>query len=234
MSMDDILGSWGEQERPHPLGVWAQVERKDDCTSAVEKTAPPICLCCCSHQECVEFGHETWCKRLFCIKIGSDFYAEEESSSSHMVSVETVIRATLATRSHRDFSFKITDDVGINPYRIILVLLAEGEPPLTREDLQSWKDHALKAFGHQGTCSVDMVRVTSCVFRAYSALCRVLNLYWYLTNCRGNNAFVEGGLLYELLSKVRSTLHRVYGETVTGEAVGGVHMGAVGTAYNIA
>lgn len=227
VSVTGILGSWEEQESPHPLGVWAEVQLERGSLSTVGKTIQSACLCCCTHQECVEFREENWCQRLYCIRIGTDFYGEE---SSNEASVETVVRAALDSRSYEDFSFEVADDVGINPECIILVMLAEGEPPLTKEELKLWNEHAVVACGGQGTCDVEVVRIPSCLFRAHEALSRLLLLYYNYFEWDGG--FLKGALLHELTARVRRTIRQEYGETNVNQTTLPLHVGAVGSALS--
>lgn len=102
---------------------------------------------------------------------------DRDGRSLDVSGLKTLVKATLSTRSYQDDFFRFIDDItGRKLESILVVFLAEGEPPLTVDDLNSWNDGAATMGVEQGTCRVDMLRCSSCFPRASLALSRVLHL----------------------------------------------------------
>lgn len=192
-----------------PVGVWVRPDSSFDPDFLVGKKPES---CCCNHPECVSFHGESWCRRLFAIRIGTD---GDEGRPEDVSAVETFVKTALATRSYEDFCFTIMDDLGFSPERVLLVLLREREPPLCAEEIVYWSKYAAKDGAEQepggGACYVKVVRGTCCLFRAQEALTRILHLY--SRHSEGELGVPEVSLAHELLGEVRAALCRSYGET---------------------
>lgn len=188
--------------------VWEEPESGDDLDFSVGKTTGGTC--CCTHQACGTFRKKRWCKRVFTIGVVTP---DDEGQSPEVSALMSAVSDMLATRSYEAFSFKVMCDMtGRRFDPIFVVLLAEGEPPLTIEEVESWEDRAVTTLGiEQGTCHVDMLRCTCCLFTAGDGLCTVLDAY-----CD------ESGDERSGLSS-RSLLHRLVAEALSsvghGESV---------------
>lgn len=93
--------------------------------------------------------------------------------------LKALVRATLFTRSYQDFSFRLID-LGQRSRQldsILVVFLADGEPPITSEEVRSWNDRALTVCGKQGTCFVKVMRCLCCSSGAKDAMNRLFHLY---------------------------------------------------------
>lgn len=169
--------------------------------------------CCCKHKQCVAFRKKRWCRRLFAIRVRASDYREGEST--HVSVMEGVVRATLASRSHRDFCFNVMYATSLEAECVFLVLLADGEPPLTLEEVELWNDHAATICGDKETCCVQVMRSSCCLLRAQGALQRLLYLYGTdyddFEDSVGN--WPEGDLLHELLMELDGESDRSYIET---------------------
>jgi hypothetical protein len=129
--------------------------------------------------------------------------------------MKRVVEATLASRSHRDSFFDVVDATSLEAECVFLVLLAEGEPPLSVEDVTSWNDHAATVSGDKETCCVQVMRGICCLSGAQGALERLLYLYGtdYDDYEEGDGNWPEGGLLQELLMELDADSVRCYYET---------------------
>ena len=154
------------------LGVWLLSSESED-DDAASKVGETTASCCCSHPECEVFREESWCQR-FCV-IGVESKARV-GQTLDVSTGEAVVRAILATRSC--WGFQVIKAKGPKFDWKLIVFLAEGEPPLTNEELQRWNDEAYHVSVTGGTC---------CHLRAKEALCRLLHFYCHhaVENTRG-------------------------------------------------
>lgn len=188
------------------VGVWLPPESRADFISVVGKTTEGFP---CNHRECGSFRQKNWCQRLYGIRVGTDY---PRGTSSDVFAVETAIRASLATRSYEDFSFHLRNDPGCGPESIIVLLLAEGEPPLTVQDLEVWSDCAATVSADEETCFLKMLRVSCCLFRAKEALMHLLHVYRNHAD-EGDGGLFEEGLLYNVMAEVEDALSPSHRET---------------------
>jgi hypothetical protein len=157
--------------------------------------------CCCDHQECGLFRQERWCKRLFAITI---IHADFEGRALDVSAVESEIRASLASRTYEDVSFSNTHGAHTRSWdKMFVVLLAEGEPPLTTEEVESWDDYARLSVGATPFVTyMDVLRFTCCATTARKGLSHVVDLYYQNSYC-GKNDLPNEGLFHRLGLKVR-------------------------------
>lgn len=204
------------------LGAWIPPESGDDASAlSVGKTARK---CSCNHQECDHFREESWCRRFFTIRFGCkdvDRRRVETDVDLAVTTLREVVQSSLATRSYQDFAFQIIDLPGMESEWFLVVMLAEGQPPLTTKELMSWIHHAAAATVSldQGTCYVKMMRATCCLFEARKSLLRLLNLYRYHSRegrCM-KKSLSETGVLGELIAKVEDALGQPCGDTDVAE-----------------
>lgn len=158
---------------------------------------------CCDHQECSTFARKKWYQRLYTIRIGRDDDPEDNLFESSTVG--TAIRDTLATRSYRDFLGVMTHGAGCPRESVLVVMLEEGELPLTGKDVSSWSNHAATASSVEEPCYVGMTeyRNLCCLFGAENALSKLLQL---------ESSRSDQPLLDELMGEVKSALSLAYGE----------------------
>lgn len=152
--------------------VWLPLESEDEHIPRTGgKTRDGTCRCC-THPQCSTFRQKAWCERLFLIRLGCCVVgctSHMSTPNCPLTTLEMVVRSGLSTRSYRDFTFDMVDGEKPRVNRVIMVLLEEGAPPITSEELQSWNNG--------GTCAVRMMRGTCCRFRVKEALNRFLRFY---------------------------------------------------------
>ena len=167
--------------------------------SGVGKT--PKTTSSCNHQECDDFREESWCRRFFAIDLGGH---DVMGDSFDCCPVGTYIKASLGTRSYRDCLVVEKDPVWYDAEHVLVVFLAEGEPPLTKDEVKSWNDYAATVCPREDTCPLTLSTYSCCcLFEAEKALSGLLRL----CSSRSNQP-----LLHELMGEVRSALSLAYGE----------------------
>ena len=160
-----------------PLGVWQEVQSRDHVGSGLGETGHSGC---CNHQECETFREKAWCRRLFGLGLGCYDVGRPSNSclpGRLLSAAELVVRSSLANKSRKDFSFESKEYGEGNPCWTFLVLLAEGEPPITTEEVESWNDDAQKLCSRGGKCWMAVTRGTCCLFKAREALSSMSVLY---------------------------------------------------------
>lgn len=148
-----------------PLGV---AQTGDVSSQTVGKTADRTC-CPCTHPECSTFKKKGLCERLFFIQVyyGIDFYGGPYDGRAG----EAAVKATLSTRSYRACRFPEKSG-GISMRKdvvTVVVLLAEGEPPLTNKDVMGWNTELT---------SVRMMRSGCCMRAHYHSVSQVVHHYF--------------------------------------------------------
>lgn len=143
-------------------------------------------ICCCNHLGCGIFREERWCQRWYVIGVESQ---DHVGRSLDVSAGQAVVRAALASRSYEDGYFVVVNSKGLNAQWKLIVLLAEGEPPLTVKEVRSWNDDSYRVNVTRGTC---------CLLRARVALSRLLHLYCHhAVDCFDDLS--SRSLLYELV-----------------------------------
>lgn len=183
------------ERRSRSLNLWLPLESRDDFCQTVGKT---VGSCCCDHEQCGSFRQKAWCRRLFAITIGMDSPVDESSGRAAVETVATRVKSSLASRACEDCSFRMLSGKGVGADFVLLVLLADGEPPLFGEDLQVWNDCAATVSADHGSCYVKMSRCTCCLFRASFGLCQVARLGFECSDV-GVYSLPEGALLEQLM-----------------------------------
>ena len=179
-----------------PLGVWQEVQSSDHVGSTVGKTGQRK-TCCCDHSGCDAFRGESWCERLFVIMV----YAQDaQRGQPRDVSAgETAAKASLSSRSYRDYRFEVEDIITGSMTQVrLVVLLAKGESPLTTEEVEYWNTDA--------SC-VDVLRGTCCVPRSYEAVSGMLHLYCHHSgeSLNGVDDLSSQNLVYDLMRSCAGT-----------------------------
>lgn len=169
------------------LRIWQDLESRDDLLATLGANTTER-GCCCNHPECAAFRGESWCQRLFIIGVD---YEDQVGRSLDPSLGQTVVRLSLARRSYRDSYFQVVDNGGLNPQWMLVALLADGEPPLTVEEVESWNDD-------DALCRVNVIRGTCCLYRAREALNGMLHLYGHHSmECTEESS--SASLLYRLI-----------------------------------
>lgn len=163
----------GQQTR-----LWEDIASEIDLPSAVGQTGETASsCCCCDHTECADFRKKAWCKRLFLIQLSN---IDREGQALEVSGLKALVGATLFTRSYKDFSFPLVDLGQRNQVdAIVVVFLADGEPPITSEEVRSWNDRAPTVCAKQGICFVKVMRCPCCSLGAKEAMNRLFHLYLF-------------------------------------------------------
>lgn len=181
-----------------PLSHLQDVELELHHPRTVGRTGQSRSCCCCDHGLCVTFHPRVWCQRLFAIGVLSEDRAGQLRCRA---ALESAVRASLVGRSYETLSFHLEERVQSKPDWVFVVLVAEGEPPLTAKDVESWKDSAAMVCAEQASCYVSMMSGTCCVFRAHLALQELIHLY--VRSVEHPIHMFPGGILPRLVAEVK-------------------------------
>lgn len=207
--MKRVVGA-GDGE-PRSLGVWLAPQSRDNVRSTVGKTGDRI-RCCCNHTECADFSRKAWCQRLFVLRSVCDDVVGCTTDTCTLecggTPFKTIVSFSLARRSCEDFddfSFRFIYSGRSEVESVVVLLLAEGEPPITQDELDVWNAQGILG-------AVKMMRATCCLFRAQESVYRLLEFYnRYAIECNGS--LDEHCLVYRLWAEAKDALRRACGDT---------------------
>lgn len=101
--------------------------------------------------------------------------------------MDVVVNSNLGIKLHKELPFPVESN---SPD--ILVLLEAGEPPITTEEVMSWRNQAASLCRSWKQCFVEVSRSSCCLFKAREALSDILILRHDLSGNDGSETYSKG------------------------------------------
>ena len=119
---------------------------------------------CCDHHDCGPLRKKRWCQRLVVLGILS---VDQVGQSPRVSALKSAITQSLVTRSCQNYAFDLVNGqrgTEVRMHSILIFLLAEGEPPITDEEVRSWNDSvaSVAAKSQDSDCCVEVARSNCC------------------------------------------------------------------------
>lgn len=167
-----------------PLVRWGDLAfaRSGSRRRCVGKTGEEASSCCCyDHQECDDFRKKQWCRRLVVLSILSvDHIGQSPGASALKSAVKDSLTARSCLKYELDFldADSRTRGTELRVHSVLIFLLAEGELPVTTEQVQSWNDCVATVGAVKSEdCYVEVAPSTCCGSSVYACLCELGDMY---------------------------------------------------------